>query len=101
MTAQMFIRGRVRHAEYPAQTTDAIGLEHLNVHAFGDVVFDPVFADIEPVIGNASIPDPPVMIRDIPFFCDTEAVWQQIDGAENSTEEIPPPRKPMVDRPDQ
>ena len=76
MAAQVFIRGRVRHAEDLAQAADAVGLEHLNIHAFGDAVFDPVFADIEPVISDAAVLDPPAMILDIPFFGDAEAVRQ-------------------------
>lgn len=87
-----------RDAEDLAQAADAVGLEHLNIHAFGDAVFDPVFADIEPVIGEASVPDPLVMILDIPFFCDAEAVRQQIKDADDPPEEVPPARKPMVDR---
>ena len=99
--AQVFIRGCVRHAEDLAQTADAVGLEHFDVHASGDAVFDSVFADIKSVIGDAAISDPSVMIGYIPFFRDTEAVRQQINGADDSPEESPPARKPMVDRPDQ
>ena len=62
VTPQVFIRGCVRHAEDLAQTADAVSLEHLDVHAFGDTVFDPVFADIKPVIDEAAVLDPPVMI---------------------------------------
>ena len=63
VTAQIFIGGRVRHAEDLAQTANAVGLEHFDVHTFGDAVFDPVFADIEPIIGETAVLDPPVMIR--------------------------------------
>ena len=98
MAAQVFIRGRVRHAEDLAQTADAVSLEHLDVHAFGDTVFDPVFADIEPVIGEAAVFDPPVMILNIPFFGDAEAVRQQINGADDPPEEAPPARKPNTMR---
>lgn len=97
MVAQVFIRGRVRHAEDLAQISDAIGFKHLDVHAFGDAVFDPVPADIEPVIGDAAIFYPPVMIRDIPIFRDAEAVRQQIDQTNEPPEEVPAARKPMVD----
>ena len=68
MPGQAGIRVLVGDAEDLAQAADAVGLEHFDVHTFGDAVFDPVFADFEPVIGEASVLNPFVMILDIPFF---------------------------------
>ena len=98
MAAQVFIRGRVRHAEDLAQTPDAVGFKHFDVHAFGDAVFAPVLADVEPVIGDAAVPDPLLVIRELPFFGDAEAVRQQINGADDPPEEVSAARKAVVDR---
>ena len=98
MTAQVFIRGRVCHAENLAQRSDAVGFEHLDVDTFADTVCNPVLADVKLVIDEAAVFDPLVMIRDIPFFGDAEAVGKQINGVEKPLEKAAPKSKSTVNR---
>ena len=69
----------IRHTEDFAQCSDAVRFKHLNVHTFGDAVFNLIPADIKIIVGNAAVPYSLVVIRYIPFPRNVKAVRKKVD----------------------
>ena len=88
MFRQILVRSRIRHAEDPAQASNPVQFKHFHVYTSRYAVLYFSFRYIEIIIGQASVLHTLVMIRDIPFFCNAEAVRQQIDGTDDPPEEI-------------
>ena len=49
--------------------------KHLNVHAFGDAVFNLVLADIEVIVGNATVLHTLFVIGYVPFPCNIKILF--------------------------
>ena len=77
------IRELIRHTEDFTQASDAVCLKHLDIHAFGDAIFDLILADIEIVVGDAAVLHAFFVVRYVPFPCDIEAVRKKVDDGDD------------------
>ena len=91
------VREFIGHTEDLTKASNTIGFKHLNVHAFGDAVFDFILADIEIIVGNAAVLHALFVIGYIPLPCNVKAVRKKVDDRDDPLKEVPALFKALVD----